>query len=534
VNAVTNRIGTEAEVADPVTSWGDFLDAAARRRRDRVGEGREASMLALFCLAIRREEWLACGPLDEGFGIGLFEDDDYSVRLRSRGRSLICAEGVLVYHFGEASFGELVSDGRYGRLFERNRRRFERKHARAWSPVRTPSRDYERLLERARRSVPAVLPEGASLAVVSRGDERWTRLGSLRAEHFPKDPSGAWAGWYPADGDEAVRMVEEARRAGIDHLLFPAPGFWWLEHYDELRIHLENQGKVVMQDADVRLYRLQRSTSGTDAARPRPRPVFILGSPRSGTSVLTWALGQHPNLYPLEETVWFGPFHHGVRRAWELGTSRGERSQISGQGIGRATFFEAFGRTVDDLILDHRDWPEQAVSADRAYARARSPEDPKGRWVDGTPENSFHWEGLAELFPEARFLHLLRRPELVVRSLSRFDRIGGRRHTPDEAYRQWSRHVRACRDAEQALGNERILRVLHQDLVDTPESLLRDCLSFAGEPWSPDCLLPLAKRINSSGGDPEEPDRGPAPSTDAIEEARSLEHELFPEEMISR
>ena len=33
------------------------------------------------------------------------------------------------------------------------------------------------------------------------------------------------------------------------------------------------------------------------------KPVFIIGSPRSGTSILTWALGQHPNLYPLEETV---------------------------------------------------------------------------------------------------------------------------------------------------------------------------------------------------------------------------------------
>jgi hypothetical protein len=154
---------------------------------------------------------------------------------------------------------------------------------------------------------------------------------------------------------------------------------------------------------------------------------------------------------------------------------------------------------VDDLILRYRQWPGIQVGQDKAFARARSPEDPKERWVDGTPENSFFVEGLAELFPEARFIHLVRDFKAVVRSLCGFHRIGGRRHDPSEACRRWIRHAKACAEAEKKLGSQRVLRVLNRELAADPEGLVRACLDFVGEEFTPDCLLPLNQRINSSG-----------------------------------
>src|SRR5438132_878091 len=86
----------------------------------------------------------------------------------------------------------------------------------------------------------------------------------------------------------------------------------------------------------------------------RARPVFVVGAPRSGTSVLTWSLGQHSNLLSLEETDWLARLVVDLGAAYELGTARGDRSHLSSMGITTEALFESVGRSVDGLILDHR------------------------------------------------------------------------------------------------------------------------------------------------------------------------------------
>lgn len=527
VNPVTNRIGSEAEVADSPRTLGEVRETVARRAQ-KADPPREVGMLAFFCLAIRRDVWDEVGELDERFGPGMFEDDDYSERLRRAGYRLACAEDVYLHHFGEASFGRLVPDGRYSELFEENRRRFEEKWDRRWSrPTRAEDGRYATLVGRIRDHADR-LGGDARVAVVSRGDPDLVDLREATGEHFPQGGNGVWAGHYPADGDEAVRHLEALRRRGVTHFLLPATGAWWTEHYPELDTYLRERGRTLVRTHEMWLVELERPVVEPD----EPRPLFIIGSPRSGTSILTWCLGQHPNLYPLEETVWFGRFHRGLEGAFELGSSRGDRSHLSAEGVSRETFFRAFGRTVHRLVMDHRSWPEHPVASDARFTRARTPDDPKARWVDGTPENSFFVDRLVELFPAARFLHLLREPDAVARSLMGFDRIGGRRHDVDEAYERWLRNVGACVEAERRWGPERVLRVLHRDLKDDPEGLLRRCLAFAEEPWSADCLTPLGQRINSSGtSGPVEVPR-PDDAT-LLARVRRLEGELFTMEVAS-
>lgn len=236
------------------------------------------------------------------------------------------------------------------------------------------------------------------------------------------------------------------------------------------------------------------------------RPVFIIGSPRSGTSILTWCLGQHPNLYPLEETIWLGPLGVAVGRAFEQGSSRAERSQISAMGIGRDRFFRGFGMAIDHLILEHRSRPAGPVAEETPIATVRRLDDPKRRWVDGTPENALYVRELLALFSAARFIHLLRDPEEVVRSLGNFDRIGGEAMSPDDASREWLRHVRPCLAAERDLPVGTVLRVAHRELEQRAEAALARCLAFVGESWNDNCLKPLAQRINSSApSGPREP-----------------------------
>ncbi len=133
VGPVTNTAGNQARID---THYEDLagLDRLADERGWRVaGRGFDIPMLAMFCLAMRRDVFEAVGGLDERFEVGFFEDDDYARRVRAAGKRLVCAEDVFIHHFGGTSFGRL--DGAQRRtVFERNRQRFEAKWAEAWVP----------------------------------------------------------------------------------------------------------------------------------------------------------------------------------------------------------------------------------------------------------------------------------------------------------------------------------------------------------------------------------------------------------------
>jgi hypothetical protein len=104
---------------------------------------------------------------------------------------------------------------------------------------------YGRLVEQVRDVAAESVPEGATVLVVSKGDENLLALDGQRGWHFPQTPDGVYAGHHPADGPAAVKHLRRLRAKGAGYLLIPAPFFWWLEHYTELRRYLEANGRVV-------------------------------------------------------------------------------------------------------------------------------------------------------------------------------------------------------------------------------------------------------------------------------------------------
>ena len=101
---------------------------------------------------------------------------------------------------------------------------------------------------------------------------------------------------------------------------------------------------------------------------------------------------------------------------------------------------------------------------------AASDSEQKTRWVDQTPEYSFHICGLRKLFPGAVFIHIVRDVDSVVRSMLNFHRIAGTHvvANEEEAYRYWLRTVRACLKAEEAYGADVVHRLRYTALVKTP------------------------------------------------------------------
>jgi GT2 family glycosyltransferase len=98
-----------------------------------------------------------------------------------------------------------------------------------------------------------VLPRDARVAAVDKHDPTLLHLARRRGWHVPDlrlSPAG-----YPRDGRAALEHVEALRRRGASHLVLPEHAFWWLEHYAELRRHLD-ACPAVWADDRCRVYEL--------------------------------------------------------------------------------------------------------------------------------------------------------------------------------------------------------------------------------------------------------------------------------------
>lgn len=127
----TNASGDAATTPAGYGDLAGLLEHAARCG----GEPRDVPKLSLLCAAVPRELFAAVGGLDEGYGLGLFEDDELCAALRRRNRRVLLAPAAWVHHHESATFGRMPLAERIAR-FEINRHRFERRWDLRWRAPR--------------------------------------------------------------------------------------------------------------------------------------------------------------------------------------------------------------------------------------------------------------------------------------------------------------------------------------------------------------------------------------------------------------
>ncbi|WP_124727453.1 glycosyltransferase family 2 protein [Staphylospora marina] len=104
VGPVSNRVIPEQKIPVTLRSVEKIHRFCKRFNRPRPEEWREVRRLSGFCLVMPRAVMEKVGMLDERFGLGTCEDDDYSLRVRRAGYRLIVAGDTYVHHFGSTSF----------------------------------------------------------------------------------------------------------------------------------------------------------------------------------------------------------------------------------------------------------------------------------------------------------------------------------------------------------------------------------------------------------------------------------------------
>jgi hypothetical protein len=105
------------------------------------------------------------------------------------------------------------------------------------------------------------VPEGATVLVVSKGDDDLVEVEGRKAWHFPQLDDGTYSGHHPADDDEAIAELERLRERGAEYLVLPASSMWWLDHYQGFRRHLERYERNGGDPAVALIYRLEEPVS---------------------------------------------------------------------------------------------------------------------------------------------------------------------------------------------------------------------------------------------------------------------------------
>ncbi|MFC5702246.1 glycosyltransferase family 2 protein [Cohnella faecalis] len=107
VGPVTNYISGEQQIAVPYSAVKDMPGFARSYNLHDPARWRRTDRLVGFCLLFRRELFEGVGYFDEGFLTGNFEDDDFGVRVRLLGKSLVIAEDTFIHHYGSISMKAL-------------------------------------------------------------------------------------------------------------------------------------------------------------------------------------------------------------------------------------------------------------------------------------------------------------------------------------------------------------------------------------------------------------------------------------------
>lgn len=194
--------------------------------------------------------------------------------------------------------------------------------------------------------------------------------------------------------------------------------------------------------------------------------LFVIGSPRSGTTWLHRMLTEHPSVAGLEGELTVFSY----LRQWELRyqkekyyIDRGERRQ----GIPRIYDEEEFYQGLRSL-------------AHQAYGRLLERKPQATHILDKHPGYALCMPLIDRLVPQTRFVHVIRDGrEVAVSMMSAQKRAGFGAGDIKGASRDWADHLRTARSEGRKLGPERYLEVRYEEMTADPGNALKKVLHFA-------------------------------------------------------
>ena len=214
---------------------------------------------------------------------------------------------------------------------------------------------------------------------------------------------------------------------------------------------------------------------------PQTFPIcFVLGCGRSGTTLFRAMLNVH-------EALWAPGELHLAQ--YDTMAERATRANP----ILRRTFVpeagSRFGETPDSFYQRLESWERESLPTPEVYRRLHEA-NPQALIVDKCPPYSAWPEDLAWIahhFPRARFIHIIRSPHDVIRSMVRMQFYKGALQMFEPGINPyhvaeilWFRHNSNIAELTSRLAKERTLLVRYEDLVANPQTTLSEVCNLLG------------------------------------------------------
>jgi tetratricopeptide (TPR) repeat protein len=306
---------------------------------------------------------------------------------------------------------------------------------------------------------------------------------NLRAISIDPDFPNAWAGIVShrkmTQEDNAWLKGAQAlvaKRLPIRHTisLHYALGKYFddIKQYDQAFANYRQANELTKSyglryDASAHTQRVNRIIAGFDAdsvrrlqtrSHPSDRPVFIVGMPRSGTSLTEQILASHPDIFGAGELGYWG-------RAGSTFEAAGLNSEIAAELI--PGFASAY--------LDHL----AGISNDAV------------RIVDKMPENFLNVGLIHAAFPHARIIHMQRHPiDTCLSIYFQYLVINTHAYSNDftDLAHYYGEYLRLMDHWRNTIPTEALLEIPYEGLIADQEGWSRRMVEFVGLPWDSKCL----------------------------------------------
>ena len=203
----------------------------------------------------------------------------------------------------------------------------------------------------------------------------------------------------------------------------------------------------------------------TDASYKEP--IFVVGTPRSGTTLLQAILVNSGIFFPMPETHFFSRVAYGVP---ERNLSKEDRQKILHMLTKKVRI------KIDEQII----WESESKIDIFEYIVGTFNTKKKANFVEKTPRHIFFYQEIMKYYHDARFVCIIREPKNIVSSQLT------KTTNPDKSIIRISLlYNKIARSILEAKKNDNVLLMRYEDLTDEPEQTIGNLFEFLSLPYDP-------------------------------------------------